>query len=425
MFKPILLATAALFVASSAQAQKVGDVFYIAMENHNWTQPSTETGINQIFGNSAAPFINSLVTPGNPNAAMVSYASNYVNVTPNTHPSEPNYVWMEAGTATNSHNQGNPALYNDNNPYTTYAGQPGANNIVNGPSLSAELAASGKTWRSYQEDTDLLTTGGQNINGATGTVTLTSNVAAKNQYEVPLTSFSGTSADYTNAYNGSHQYNYAAKHNPQVFFTATNGGNDPTSANSQSLNYAPLQQLSSDLASNTVANYNWITPDQYNDMHSALNTSFTYNGVTYAAGTDEEQIALGDNFLSQIIPLIEASQAFKNNGEIVIWNDETEGDQGAQATGGFTSMEIVISKLAKGNGFTTSIQYNHNSDLATLSQIFGVAAPGGAAGANTMADLFKPGAVPEPATWAMMITGFGLVGAALRRRAANSAIAAA
>ena len=71
----------------------------------------------------------------------------------------------------------------------------------------------------------------------------------------------------------------------QVFFTATNGGNDPTSANSQSQNYAPLQQLKTDLNNNTVAKYNWITPDQYNDMHSSLNTSFTYNGVTYAAGT--------------------------------------------------------------------------------------------------------------------------------------------
>ena len=90
----------------------------------------------------------------------------------------------------------------------------------------------------------------------------------KSQYEVPLTSFSGTSANYTNPYNGSHQYNYAAKHNPQVFFTATNGGNDPTSANSQAQNYAPLQQLATDLTNNTVARYNWITPDQYNDMHT-------------------------------------------------------------------------------------------------------------------------------------------------------------
>ena len=56
------------------------------------------TGINQIFGNSAAPFINSLVTPGNANAAQTSFASNYQNVAPGLHPSEPNYVWQESGT---------------------------------------------------------------------------------------------------------------------------------------------------------------------------------------------------------------------------------------------------------------------------------------------------------------------------------------
>ena len=36
-----------------------------------------------------------------------------------------------------------------------------------------------------------------------------------------------------------------------------------------------------------------------------------------------------------------------------------------------------------------------------------------------------PSAVPEPATWAMMITGFGLAGAALRRHGRKVALAAA
>ncbi len=35
---------------------------------------------------------------------------------------------------------------------------------------------------------------------------------------------------------------------------------------------------------------------------------------------------------------------------------------------------------------------------------------------NIVFELVKTGAVPEPATWAMMISGFGLTGAALRRR---------
>jgi hypothetical protein len=397
MLKIIAVSATALLVASSAHAAKIGDVFYIYMENHNWTQPASLTGINQISGNSAAPFINSLVTPGNPNAAQVSYASNYVNVSPGLHPSEPNYVWQEAGLS---------GPLNDANPYP--------NNIVNAPNLSAVLQSKGISWKSYQEDTDLLNTSGQNFNAAGGV--LTNNVAAPSQNEVPLTSFSGTSALYTNAYNGSHQYNFAAKHDGQLFFAATNGGNNPTATNTEASHYAPLQQLATDLTNNTVARYSVITPDQYNDMHSALNTPFTYNGVTYAAGTDEEQIALGDNFLSQIVPLIEASQAYKDNGEIVIWNDETEG--AGSATAGYTSMEIVISPLAKGAAYTNTVQYTHSNDLQTVQQILGVAgAPlGAAAGAYSMGDLYKAGAIPEPATWTMMLVGAGLVGGAMRRR---------
>ena len=34
----------------------------------------------------------------------------------------------------------------------------------------------------------------------------------------------------------------------------------------------------------------------------------------------------------------------------------------------------------------------------------------------TVFDVTAPGAVPEPTTWALMISGFGLAGAALRRR---------
>src|SRR5579872_874784 len=42
---------------------KIKNVFVIAMENHNWTQPANQfTGpIQQIFQNPNAPFINSLV----------------------------------------------------------------------------------------------------------------------------------------------------------------------------------------------------------------------------------------------------------------------------------------------------------------------------------------------------------------------------
>ena len=407
MSRAIGVSLFAIMIASSAHGQQIGDVFYIALENHNFIQPSSPpTGTpEQLFGNSAAPFINSLVTPGNPNAAMTSFASNYQNVSPSQHPSEPNYVWQVAGVH---------GPLNDNDPYPA--------NIVNTPNLGQLMAAKGLTWRSYQEDTDLLNTSGLNINSAGGAATNT--VAQKSEYEVPYTSFSGTSSTYTNAYNGSHQFGYAAKHNPFVFFTATNGGTattpDTSPSNSQSQNYAPLQQLGTDLADNTVARFNWITPDLYNDMHTPLNTNFTYDGTTYLGGADQEAVALGDNFLSKIVPEIEASKAFKDDGVIVIWNDETEGDSTVGSTAGFTSTEIVISPLAKGDAFDSTLHYTHSSDLRTWQNVFGVAGGGdngylgGAANAADLSDLFKPGAIPgaipETSTWAMMLLGFASLG---------------
>src|SRR5215510_849852 len=97
--------------AVQARADSIQTVFVIAMENHNWTQPSSQTSPGQIFGNPAAPYINSLVTPGNPNAAQTSYASNYINTGVGVHPSEPNYIWAEAGS--------NLGVLNDNDPFGT------------------------------------------------------------------------------------------------------------------------------------------------------------------------------------------------------------------------------------------------------------------------------------------------------------------
>ncbi|MBV8606247.1 MAG: PEP-CTERM sorting domain-containing protein [Singulisphaera sp.] len=386
----------------------IGDVFYIDLENHNFTQPSTQTGPQQLLGNPAAPYLNSLITPGNPNAAQTSYASDYYNVlatpsgnNPHIHPSEPNYVWQEAGLA---------GPLNDNDPYP--------NNIVNAPNLSGLLQKAGIPWKSYQEDIDLA----KNSQGR-----LTSTVLPRNQWTVPLTSFSGTSPAYTNPYNGSHQYNFAPKHDGQLFFTATNGGNNPTPSNPEAKFYAPLQQLSTDLANNTVGRYNLITPDQYNEMHSSLNTNFTYHGVTYQANTDQEAVALGDNFLSKIIPQIMASQAYKKNGAIVIWNDESEGGDDYK----HALTEIVISPLAKGNAYDSTTVYSHSSDLKTMEEIFGVYGPkgylgdAGSAGVNDLSNLFLPGAVPvpvpEPASAIMMALGLGGVVVIGRRLARKSA----
>src|ERR1700722_7793641 len=233
----------------------IGDVFYIDMENHNLTQPSSVTSPELLLNNPAAPYLNSLMTPGNPNAAQTSYASNYYNAAPGVHPSLPNYLWQEQGT--------NNGVFNDNTPFG-----PGGANQGNNPSLSGLLQSAGIPWKSYQEDIDLTPTSGSvNQPGANA---LASAVAPQSQWTVPLNNFSGTSSAYTNAYNGSNQYNFATKHDGQLYFNATNGGNDTSTSNPEVPHYAPLQQLQTDLNNNTVAKYNLITPDQYNEMRQAL-----------------------------------------------------------------------------------------------------------------------------------------------------------
>ena len=395
MIKNYLLTAAVALTATTAHADaggSIGDVFVIAMENQNSAvQGTNASGLNPIYGNAAAPYINSLITPGNVNATYTSYASAYHNIVYNSttdlHPSEPNYIWQVSGR-TGPLTDSPPALANGNLfPVGT-------------PNLGTSLTNAGLTWKAYQEDID--TTGG-NKSGAVAT----NIVAPQSQWTVPNQNFSGANpGGYTNAYNGSDQFNYAAKHNPFVFFQG----------NYNAANYAPLQQLSTDLANNTVANFNWITPNQYNDMHSTLSGGFTYNGVHYTG--NQANIAQGDNFLSMLVPQIEASQAFKNNGLIVIWTDENEGDTpGTNAA--YTNMEILIGHDTKGNAFTNFVPMNHDTDLNTYLKLYGLSTtgyPANITGSNNLGSLLQPGSLPEPGTWAMMILGIGAVGAMIRQR---------
>ena len=319
---------------------------------------------------------------------QVAYAANYRNVlataggnNPHIHPSEPNYIWAEAGFNFN--------IFNDADPFTQNGGPTvnQVNNLDNQLHLVGLLTQAGRTWRSYQEDTDLTTVSGQ----------LTNVVLPKSLWTVPLTSFFGNFVSGVNQFNGSTQFNYAAKHNPQVFFTDSNGGNDPTPDNPLSHNYAPLQQLFADLANNSVADYNWITPDQYNDMHTALAGGFL--GVT----GDAANIRQGDNFLSIVVPAIMASLAYQDRGAIILWWDESVADAVNDNPDDFNHAigEIVISPLAQPNvnglPFASSVLLSHSSDLRTLQKIFHVTSPlflGDAVHANDLSSLFAEGAIP-------------------------------
>jgi hypothetical protein len=361
---------------TSVHAQ-ITTVFYILLENRNFTENETNGG-QQILGSAAAPYLNSLITPGNPNAAQVSYSSCYHNDLavyngsgPSIHPSEPNYVWMENGS--------NESKLDDNDPYASGASvQQIFNYAAANPSLTTEnltglLQSAGISWKSYTEEVNTENSNGTNVNTAGGN--LSNTMVPSSQWTVPLVSFSGSNASYTNPYNGSHQWNFACKHTGQLFFPATNGSSVNTAdtgiTNVAASHYPPLQQLATDLTNNTQAAYNVITPDQYNDMHTALTGGYTYKGVAYTG--DSAQVAQGDNFCSIVIPQIMASQVYKaGHTAIIIWTDETEGTN--QNDFNHTLTEIAISPLCKGNAYDGTLNYTHSSDVATIQKIFGVTA---------------------------------------------------
>jgi len=403
-------AASLLPLAVHAQQQPVGPIFYILMENRNFTEGSDNSVAagSQLVGNSAAPYINSLITPNNANATFVSYCTAYHNVlsVSNTtgaigansiHPSEPNYVWFECGS--------NLSKTDDNDPYGSGKSvQQIATFLANNPSLSGQnisglLQAAGFTWKAYAEGTNLVTTASANSNTATGNLTVTPEV--ESLWTVPLASFSGKNVSYLNPYNNSTQWNFACKHTGSLFFTDTNGSNITTpntaTTNPFSANYPPLAQLTTDLNNNTVAQFNVITPDQFNDMHTALSSpGFNYHGTQYTG--DLAQVAQGDNFLSIVVPQIMASQAFQNNGVIVIWTDETEGVN--QNDFNHTLMEIVISKLAKGNAYASNLNYTHSTDLNTLQKLFQVTA-------NTPTGFLNDAANPSNSSNGQTGIGFG------------------
>ena len=252
-----------------------------------------------------------------------SYALQYYNP-PGNHPSLPNYLWLEAGTNFGVTADGDPSSYS----------QTTTNHLV------TQLKKAGIPWISFQED----------IGGTT----------------CPLIE--------TNQ--------YAPKHNPMVFFDDVTNTNNTGSTYCIS-NIRPFTELAGDLKSNTVARYNWITPNLCDDMHG--NTGCL---------TGNALITAGDTWLSNTIATITSSQAYSNNGVIFVTWDEGEGGDGPIGM-------IVMSPLAKGGGYSNSLHYTHSSTLLTMQEIFNVGPLlGDATNATDLSDLFVFGAqlVVSPAS---------------------------
>ena len=143
---------------------------------------------------------------------------------------------------------------------------------------------------------------------------------------------------------------YAAKHDPFVYFDDINGWDGTTFQPSQRCNdhVVDYSQLDADIAANQVPKYAFITPNLDNDMHDG-------------------SIAQGDLWLSQELPKIMATDAYKNNGVIFLLWDEGSGTLGPGDDPPF----IAISPMIK-SGFVSKTPYDTSSYLKTVQDILGV-----------------------------------------------------
>ncbi len=149
-------------------------------------------------------------------------------------------------------------------------------------------------------------------------------------------------------------YPYALKHNPFAYY----GSACPPQV-------VPFSQFATDISTSAPL-FAWITPDLCHDGHDCSS-------------------AVADGWLSQTVPTILASNAWKDNGLLIItW------DEGEDSANSVLTLVIRPDPLAH----QSARPYDHYSLLATIEDRLGVARLGQAAQATPMTDLLA--SQPQP-----------------------------
>jgi len=263
-------------------------VFVIMMENH---------GTNQIIGNTAdAPYITSL-------AQRYNVATNYHGV---THPSLPNYlsaisgdfqgIWddCKAGAAVTCAPEefvpgaGDATVSAALTPMQT-ASASARPHLFSGKNIVDQLEANGRSWKAYMQS-------------------------------MPSTGFEG---EYGPVINGTTVNLYAQKHNPFMYFSDINSARNPRLSH-----IVPFaKSFGSDLASGTVPNFVWISPDQCHDMHGVSPATANLIGLPACGypttGLDHGAIHLGDNFVRSTVQQIMSSKTWKttHSSIVLVWDE--------------------------------------------------------------------------------------------------------
>jgi phospholipase C len=271
---------------------------------------------SSIYGNtSSAPYINNTLIP------MYGRATNFIDKLPSL-PSEPHYVWMDGGTNAFSDH----TFTTDNNPSSS-------NSTASTAHLSTQIVAGGSSWLSYQEG----------LNSTTGACPI--------------------------AGSG----NYAPKHDPFIFFRDVSGSTPSKTNAFCAAHHKALTALATDMTNNTVAAYNFITPNLCHDMHS--------NSCTGSS----DPIKQGDTWLSQNVPAIITYVNAHQGVLLIVW-DEPEGSTG-------TIPLIVVGPHVKPN-FASAVQYSHSSLVKSVEQILALPILATVTSENVFADFFDAGFFP-------------------------------
>jgi hypothetical protein len=214
------------------------------MENEN---------LGKIYDNATdAPYINGTLTVAG------ARATNFIDELPVGSPSEPHYVWMEAGTN----------VFSDRT-FTTDSAPSASNSTASTEHLATQIAGAGLSWTAYEEG----------IGAATGSCPIAG---------------SGF---------------YAPKHDPFVFFRDVAGSPPAKDSPACAAHFKDLSALAGDLSAGAIADYVFITPNLCHDMHGA------------SGCPDSNWIRAGDAWLGGSLPPILAFAGAHAGVVFVLWDE--------------------------------------------------------------------------------------------------------
>jgi hypothetical protein len=392
-------------LAADDDIPRLDHVFVIMMENH---------GFSQIMNNPNAPFVNQL-------AKTANLATNYFAV---AHPSLTNYLEVVGGSNFGVLSDNDPDWHNNlcatnlatgvaatDNPPTDnicpiwgygkdaptpavdttneVQGVPGENNIDGiqsilanpntvGKTIADQLVEAGRSWKSYQES---LPPGGADlVNYSDGFFTNNTDFSKITPVLNPPLG------------KGDIVKQYAAKHNPFVYFRNVQQGLDPRNSLANTVDWDGPNGLFADLGAGRMPNFSFIVPNQCHDQHGRGNAGAFCNFDPLSdgsqSGLNPALILEGDVTIQRLFNAIKSSQAWHegNNAIVLVW------DENDYSTAPNINQVVLIVDTNYGtHGVKSARRYTHYSLLRSLEAGFGLTCLNHAcdAGVNTMSDLFK------------------------------------